>query len=63
MGAGASTNRNPIRTNYRWLYCPICDEGWIVDTLLYNKDEKKPSWLNEKCGHWDSHQWKQWFHR
>ena len=57
MGAGASTNIPPVRMNDRWLFCPICERRWIVNFQNYSKQEKQPSWLDQKCGHWDSHQW------
>ena len=61
--SGSSANRNPVRTNDRWLYCPVCEKRWIVNFLNYSKQEKQPSWLHQQCGHWDSHQWEGFLYR
>ena len=56
---GYNMSAAPIRTSIRRLHCPLCDRTWEVDVEEYSKVLETPKWLDERCGHWNHHKWKE----
>lgn len=66
---GRNPSKSRIRTDDRWLYCPVCDRYEIVHFPSYSKKEKRlvpgnfnSGWFPQECDHWDSHEWEEFLY-